>query len=71
MPKGTDDHVGFFALQSKHTSPRQRYTLSLYSIRTLLAGFDFSLSKIFCDCVFVARLIVNVDECVLIDADGA
>jgi hypothetical protein len=39
MPKGTELHVGFFAPQSKHI---------------LFAGFDFSLLKMFCDCVLVA-----------------
>lgn len=57
MPKGTELHVGFFAPQSKHiwTCIRSRWKRWLVGIRTLLAGFDFNLVKMFCDWVLVAR----------------
>lgn len=59
MPKGTDDHVGFFAPQSKHIYSAHasacRVSLSpQQSPRTLFAAFPFSFLKISCDCVFVA-----------------
>lgn len=61
MPNGTEDHVGFFVPQSKHT---YRYLVFRYhealdlTIFTLFAGFVFSFSNIFCDCALVAELMV-------------
>jgi len=47
MPKGTEDHVGFFAWQSKQTYEYQQRTRMWFKKLTLLAGFDFNFSKIF------------------------
>jgi len=58
MPNGTEDHVGFFALQSKQTYSHEQRRCAVFERLTLLAGLDFNFSNIFCDCVLVARLIL-------------
>lgn len=71
MPKGTEDHVGFFCPQSKQTCDYVSMQCTMDASRrqqvhrhipqhTLFAGFNLSFSKIFCDSVFVARAIVIV-----------
>lgn len=62
IPNGTEDQVGFLVPQSKHT-----YRLSASGLdwpqergmHTLLAGFAFNFSKIFCDWLFVAELMLQ------------
>lgn len=62
MPNGTDDQVGFFCPQSKHTWRRCQWMCSMprqSGARTLLAVFALSFSKIFCDSVLVARAMMG------------
>ena len=64
MPKGTEDQVGFFDPQSKHTwniSNRLDFGYSsVVILRTLFAGFSFSFSNIFCDSDLSANAICVV-----------
>lgn len=75
MPKGTEDHVGFFAPQSKHIYSKPSVSMAEhldYHIAgarstakaplTLFAGFAFSLAKMFCDSVLVASAMVATDS---------
>ena len=60
MPKGTEDHVGFFVPQSKHTYDNLAWVQTGVVVTgpTLFAGFVFSFSKIFCDWALVAEFMV-------------
>ena len=58
MPKGTEDHVGFFVPQSKHTYAGSVVSMTIqFGSLTLFAGFVLSFSNSFCDWAFVAELI--------------